>query len=125
MAKKNPYIFTIGFNSSLPDHIRATEILNGSSEKAQLIADAILSYLGEKEETGASKINLSSIQPFVENLIQKEIQKALQDSRRAGTLEASISQEQVISLSKEPELPINEQLTKNITNAMSAFRKMK
>lgn len=128
MVKKNPYIFTIGFNSSLPDHVRAAEILNGSGEKAQLIADAVLSYLKEKEEA-TSGITISAIQPLVQSLIQKELQKALKDSQKAENVEeakeVSEAQERVFNLTQEQELPMDEQLTKNIVNAMSAFRKMK
>lgn len=45
MAKKNPYVFTIGFDETDPAHVRAAEILNGTKKKAQLIAAAILSYV--------------------------------------------------------------------------------
>lgn len=124
MAKKNPYIFTIGFNSSLPEHIRVTEILNGTSEKAQLIANAILSYLGEKEG-GTSSVCLSSIQPLVESMIQKEIRKALRDNPEIAYREDSKKQEEIVSLIDEQELPMDNEMTKNITDAMSAFRRMK
>ena len=52
MAKKNPYVFTIGFDETDPVHVRATEILNGTKKKAQLIAAAVLSYVdGADSET--------------------------------------------------------------------------
>ena len=37
MAKKNPYVFTIGFDETDPVHVRAAEILNGTKKKAQLM----------------------------------------------------------------------------------------
>lgn len=43
VAKKNPYVFTIGFDETDPTHVRAAGILNGTKKKAQLIAAAILS----------------------------------------------------------------------------------
>ena len=33
MAKKNPYVFTIGFDETDPVHVRAAEILNGTKKK--------------------------------------------------------------------------------------------
>lgn len=53
VAKKNPYVFTIGFDETDLVHVRAAEILNGTKKKAQLIAAAILSYVdgGDSKES--------------------------------------------------------------------------
>ena len=42
MGKKNPYVFTIGFDKKNPEHLEVVEILNGTEKKAALIAEAIL-----------------------------------------------------------------------------------
>ena len=49
MGKKNPFIFTIGFDKSDPDHVYVTELLNTTEKKKQkLIVAAILAYTGKK-----------------------------------------------------------------------------
>ena len=44
MGKKNPYVFTIGFDKKNPEHLEVVEILNGTEKKAALIAEAILLF---------------------------------------------------------------------------------
>ena len=52
MGKKNPFVFTIGFDKSDPDHVYVTELLNTTEKKAKLIVAAILAYTGRTDETG-------------------------------------------------------------------------
>ena len=47
MGKKNPYVFTIGFDKKNPEHLEVVEILNGTEKKAALIAEAILEEILE------------------------------------------------------------------------------
>ena len=43
--KKNPYVMTIGFRKTNPEHIQVAEFLNSMGrEKAQYIVKAILTY---------------------------------------------------------------------------------
>ena len=35
MGKKNPFVFTIGFDKSDPDHVYVTELLNTTEKKAK------------------------------------------------------------------------------------------
>ena len=45
MAKKNPYITTIGFNRDDPDHVSVADFLNSMGRgKAQYIVKAIMAY---------------------------------------------------------------------------------
>lgn len=45
MAKKNPYVMTIGFKKDDPDHLAVADFLNGIGHgKAQYIVKAILAY---------------------------------------------------------------------------------
>lgn len=37
VGKKNPYVFTIGFDKKNPEHLEVVEILNGTEKKAALI----------------------------------------------------------------------------------------
>lgn len=35
MGKKNPFVFTIGFDKSDPDHVYVTELLNTTEKKSK------------------------------------------------------------------------------------------
>lgn len=50
MGKKNPFVFTIGFDKSDPDHVYVTELLNTTEKKAKLIVAAILAYTGRSKK---------------------------------------------------------------------------
>ena len=115
MAKKNPYVFTIGFDETDPSHVRAAEILNGTKKKAQLIATAILGYV--------DGIHLETLQPFVERLIQKEMEKAMKDKEFSQSMEVK-DPEKVLNLSPDENgLTMDDDMTQNIMNAMDIFRR--
>lgn len=122
MAKKNPYVFTIGFDETDPAHVRAAEILNETKKKAQLIAVAILNYVDGTDSDKISDFHMESFQPLLEKLIQKELEKAM-----AGYLAASAGKEgqpsaPVLDLSLE-EREMDETITQNIMEAMDTFRR--
>lgn len=77
MAKKNPYVFTIGFDETDLVHVRAAEILNGTKKKARLIATAILSYVDGVDSERSAVFYVESLQPLLEKLIQKELEKVM------------------------------------------------
>lgn len=112
MGKKNPNVFTIGFNSSNPAHLKVVEILNQTERKAELIASAILAYTGELPKERLQ--DLDSLKPFLEQLIQTEIQKAKEDLK--SSVQAPIEEPD------EP-LPISDDMVANITSALTSFRR--
>ena len=123
MAKKNPYVFTIGFDETDPVHVRAAEILNGTKKKAQLIAAAILSYVDGVDSERIPDLHVESFQPLLEKLIQKELEKAIKDRKFSQSTEEK-DDEKVLDLSpEEDELPMDESMTQNIMNAMDVFRR--
>lgn len=123
MAKKNPYVFTIGFDETDPSHVRAAEILNGTKKKAQLIAAAILSYVDGIDSEKIPELHLETLQPFVERLIQKEMEKAMKDKEFSQSMEVK-DPEKVLNLSPdENELTMDDDMTQNIMNAMDIFRR--
>ncbi len=63
MGKKNPFIFTIGFDKSDPDHVYVTELLNTTEKKAKLIVAAILAYTERTDETGNGSISMEPDMP--------------------------------------------------------------
>ncbi len=124
MEKKNPYVFTIGFDETDPVHIRATEILNGTKKKAQLIAAAILSYVDEADSEKASNFQVELFQPLLEKLIQKELEKVMRKQPTVLDDKAEYLPESVLDLSTEEKgMEIEENITQNIMDAMDVFRK--
>ena len=58
MAKKNPYITTIGFNKEDPDHVYVADFLNSMGRgKGQYIVKAIMAYQNPKNATACSGTN--------------------------------------------------------------------
>lgn len=122
MAKKKPYVFTIGFDETDPVHVRAAEILNGTKKKAQLIAVAILSYVDSADSERISDFHVESFQPLLEKLIQKELEKAMGGCLAISAGKEDQSSDSVLNLSPE-EKEMDESITQNIMEAMDAFRK--
>ena len=126
MAKKNPYVFTIGFDETDPVHIRAAEILNGTKKKAQLIAAAILSYVDGVDSKESINFNLETIYPLLEKLVQKEFEKIIKNSAFPKSKQHALREtpENVLNLSdQEGEMSMNENLMQNIIMTMDIFRR--
>ena len=119
MAKKNPYVFTIGFDETDPAHVRAAEILNGTKKKAQLIATAILSYVDGVDSERSAVYYVESLQPLLEKLIQKELEKVMNGH---STTKERQSIDSVLDLSPEEKV-MDESITRNIMDAMDTFRR--
>ena len=122
MAKKNPYVFTIGFDETDPVHVRAAEILNGTKKKAQLIAVAILSYVDSVDSERIHDFHVESLQPLLEKLIQKELEKAMDGRLATSSGEEKQSSVPVLDLSPE-EKEMDESISQNILKAMDTFRR--
>lgn len=133
MGKKNPYVFTIGFDKKNPEHLEVVEILNGTEKKAALIAEAILQYTGKKSggDTGVSQEN---IQAMVRLLVRQEMER-IADEAPVSDFGNSGSQqlqpeadkkpaEAVIEDLNEEGPPIDERTMQDIADAMAAFRNM-
>ena len=133
MGKKNPYVFTIGFDKKNPEHLEVVEILNGTEKKAALIAEAILQYTGKKsgENTGVSQ---ESIQAMVRLLVRQEMERIagedpVSDTGISTSLQLQPEAEKkpaeaVIEDLNEEAPPIDERTMQDIADAMAAFRNM-
>ena len=124
MAKKNPYVFTIGFDETDPVHVRAAEILNGTKKKAQLIAAAILSYVDGGDSEGIPDFHVEALEPLLEKLIQKELKKVMRDQLTSSDDKMAQLSESVLDLSpEEKQIEMDESITQNIMDAMDVFRR--
>lgn len=124
VAKKNPYVFTIGFDETDPVHVRAAEILNGTKKKAQLIAAAILSYVDGDDLEGIPDFHVEALEPLLEKLIQKELKKVMRDQLTSSDDKMAQLSESVLDLSpEEKRIEMDESITQNIMDAMDVFRR--
>ena len=131
VGKKNPYVFTIGFDKKNPEHLEVVEILNGTEKKAALIAEAVLQYMGKKsgEDTGVSQEN---IQAMVRLLVRQEMERIAGEAPVSdiGILNSQQPEtdkkptEAVIEDLNEEGPPIDERTMQDIADAMAAFRNM-
>ena len=122
MGKKNPYVFTIGFDKKNPEHLEVVKLLNGTEKKAALIAEAILQYTGKKSggDTGVSQ--------------EKEMERIageapVSDFGTSGSQQLQPEAEKkpaeaVIEDLNEEGPPIDERTMQDIADAMAAFRNM-
>ena len=133
MGKKNPYVFTIGFDKKNPEHLEVVEILNGTEKKAALIAEAVLQYMGKKSGEGTG-VSQESIQAMVRLLVRQEMER-IADEAPVSDFGTSGSQqlqpeadkkpaEAVIEDLNEEGPPIDERTMQDIADAMVAFRNM-
>lgn len=133
MGKKNPYVFTIGFDKKNPEHLEVVEILNGTEKKAALIAEAILQYTGKKSG-GNTGVSQESIQAMVRLLVRQEMERitgeeSVSDIGISTSLQLQPEAEKkpaeaVIEDLNEEGPPIDKQTMQDIADAMAAFRNM-
>ena len=133
VGKKNPYVFTIGFDKKNPEHLEVVEILNGTEKKAALIAEAVLQYMGKKSG-GEAEVSQESIRAMVRLLVRQEMDRIIGEvpASDSVTLPGQKPQpepekkpkEVVIEDLNEEEPPIDEQTMRDVADAMAAFRNM-
>lgn len=120
MTKKNPNKFTIGFKKNNASHQKVTDILNATEDKAELIANAVLNYLGETESERT--VDSASLHHMIETIVKKEIERAaksnklLQEERREETI-IDISDD-----SEEESMHLDQQVMEHISDALDFFR---
>ena len=61
----NPIVNRYGFNKDKPSYQKAADILNQVGDKAELIASAILYYMGEDNNNTVSEFDFRNLQPFI------------------------------------------------------------
>ncbi len=126
LPKKNPYIFTIGFDKKNSEHIAAVEILNQTDKKAALIAAAILQYTKKGASPGIG-MTQEEIQVIIREQIRKELERLAENDRfPTGEKGRALKREEpgIQNLSDSEELPLDENMMKEVVDAMSAFRKL-
>ena len=118
VTKKNPYKFTIGFKKNNVSHQKAADILNTTEDKADLIANAVLSYLGENESS--EPVDSASLHLMIETIVKREIETV----QKINPIQEEKREEAVIDISDSGEegMNLDEQVMEHITDALDLFR---
>ena len=87
-----------------------------------MIAAAVLSYVDGTASEKISELSQEALQPFLETLIRKELENIMGEQKsHEGRMNDS---RDVFDISLEDEdVPIDENITQNIVDAIEAFRK--
>ena len=111
MGKKNPFIFTIGFDKSDPDHVYVTELLNTTEKKAKLIVAA---------GNGSISMEPDMLRPMMQQIIREEVRKAL-EGQDVSQINREMPTE--VDLMEEEPLRMDQTMRQNVVDAISAFRR--
>ena len=74
MAKKNEFIFNIGFNRENPDHVKVAGILNRLGHgKAEYLARAVLAYESRGLHRGNTSVGIDyrELEQFVRKILEE------------------------------------------------------
>ena len=104
--KKNPYQFTIRFNSTIAGHCQAAAFLNrcGTRAKAHVIAEALDLYLREKKQLlGLGELERIEAAPEVNGQEQKKDsrQEKKADQKKVSKPEPVVYAQEVEALNEE------------------------
>lgn len=121
MGKKNEFVFNIGFNPELPEHVRVVGILNKLGHtKASYLARAVLFYEEHGKSMPGSPVPVDYAQ------LKQMVRQILEEQRKEGH-DGSILQPQADSQAagdkEKPASEIGEDDMAGILQALSGFRK--
>lgn len=104
MAKKNEFVFNIGFNKENPDHVKAAGILNQMGRiKADYISQAVVFFEkhGKKRDIDSAFIDLNNLEEMVKSIIRREENKYLTGNiKEKNSMEDSLSKEEKNNISE-------------------------
>ena len=82
MAKKNEFIFNIGFNRENPDHVKVAGILNRLGHgKAEYLARAVLAYESRGLHRGNTSVGIDyrELEQFVRKILEEQNQNRFEE----------------------------------------------
>ena len=125
MAKKNPYVTTIGFNKEDPDHVYVADFLNSMGRgKGQYIVKAIMAYQNPigagSGQVVAYTIDYEKIRTFVLKVIEeKSNAETAYVTKENPTLSQKKTEEQV---DERETTDLDEATVNDIILALNMFR---
>ena len=125
MAKKNPYVTTIGFNKEYPDHVYVADFLNSMGRgKGQYIVKAIMAYQNPEGISNGHvvvpAVDYEKIKSFVLKIIEERISiNADSGMKEIPRIKREVKEEQV-----DPGQPIDldEETINDIMQSLNMFR---
>ena len=125
MAKKNPYVTTIGFNKEDPDHVYVADFLNSMGRgKGQYIVKAIMAYQNPEGISGGHvvvpAVDYEKIKSFVLKIIEERINAGTAfRPKESPKIKQEVKEEQV-----DPGQPIDldEETINDIMQSLNMFR---
>ena len=122
MAKKNPYVMTIGFKKDDPDHLAVADFLNGIGHgKAQYIVKAILAYQdllqsGEIPVRGAVNIDYQVVKNMVFQVLGEYEGKApVSDISKSENKNAAVQERDMLE-------DLDEDMLSGIMDSLAMFQ---
>ena len=125
MAKKNPYVTTIGFNKEDPDHVYVADFLNSMGRgKGQYIVKAIMAYQNPEGISNGHvvvpAVDYEKIKSFVLKIIEERISiNSDSGMKEIPRIKREVKEEQV-----DPGQPIDldEETINDIMQSLNMFR---
>lgn len=125
MAKKNPYVTTIGFNKEDPDHVYVADFLNSMGRgKGQYIVKAIMAYQNPEGISNGHvvvpAVDYEKIKSFVLKIIEERISiNADSGMKEIPRIKREVKEEQV---DPGQSIDLDENTINDIMKSLSMFR---
>lgn len=125
MAKKNPYVTTIGFNKEDPDHVYVADFLNAMGRgKGQYIVKAIMAYqnLGgvASGHVVVPAVDYEKIRAFVLQVLEERGSFTF-PTHREKTMVKETMREQDVQRDKVKLIALDEMAVNDILASLNAF----
>lgn len=126
MAKKNPYVTTIGFNKEDPDHVYVADFLNSMGRgKGQYIVKAIMAYQNQegvtKGHVGVPVVDYEKIRVFVLQVLEERGNAGTSTHEEKITMQGQRKEQEVHR--DKVELPdLDEMAVNDILASLNMFR---
>lgn len=122
MAKKNEFIFNIGFNRENPDHVKVAGLLNRLGHgKAEYLARAVLAYESQGMEPMETSVGIDYQE--LERVVRKILEKQNWEGLKAGERQTKESIDNDSFDTKKHDRMIEEDDITGIFMALEGFRK--
>ena len=125
MAKKNPYVTTIGFNKEDPDHVYVADFLNSMGRgKGQYIVKAIMAYQNPEGISGGHVVVPAVDYEKIKSFVLKIIEERININSDSGTKEIPRIKQKVKEEQVDPGHPIDldEDTINDIMQSLNMFR---
>lgn len=130
MAKKNPYVTTIGFNKEDPDHVYVADFLNAMGRgKGQYIVKAIMAYQNPSGVASGNvvvpTVDYEKIRAFVLQVLDEKgnVRESSYVNRKMETEQLKTQRKEQDMHREHEEFPdLDEMAVNDILASLSAFR---